>query len=116
MNIYQNFADFQDVTYSIAGNNLSYSKVESIKVYANNTAYIDKKKVDLSEADINTIEVAMCEFFITQVLNRVKSKEIFYKNGKFMTELSMFSLKFETTKEAELSAKLKEAGVTVTHI
>jgi hypothetical protein len=61
--------EIREFDFNVAGQNLSIVTCRELKIYAGNTAYINKKKVQLSEGDIATIENAKQIYFLYSASN-----------------------------------------------
>lgn len=114
MRTFRNFTDFQNVTYNVAGFELNNSQVQNIKNY-NGFGYINKKKVSLSESDLDTIEIAKCEFFITRAINDAieNGNKVFFKNGEFSTKERLAMSTLSTIKADELIEVLNSLNIEI---
>lgn len=61
--------EIREFDFSVAGEDLSAAECKELKIYADGTAYINKKKVSLSESDIATIENAKEIYFLYSASN-----------------------------------------------
>ena len=122
--IIENLTDYSEITYGVAGIPMNIGAVENLKVYANNTVYLNGKKNILSSEDIDTIETALCEIFITRVINNQKGSKdqifrttgyanrveyVSYKIGKFSFHENRISL----NKDNEVRSILNQLNVEV---
>lgn len=116
MRTFRNFTDYQTVTYNIAGQEVNVSVATDLKIYAGNTVYLNKKKVAISEDDVNTIETAQAEFFITKVLYNVENNRIFYKDGAFQFKERAFGNYYEVKKEKEVREVLASLNIEIVNL
>lgn len=56
--------EIRDFYFSIAGHTLSINQVTNLKVYSGNSVYINKKKVEISEIDLQEIINAQEIYFL----------------------------------------------------
>lgn len=56
--------EISNLYFQISGQMISIVKANDLKVYTGNTAYIDKKKLNLSGQDLQTIENAKQIYFL----------------------------------------------------
>ena len=61
--------EIREFDFNVAGQDYSINKVIDLKIYAGNTVYLNKKKVELSEKDIETIENARQIYFLYSATN-----------------------------------------------
>lgn len=116
MRTFRNFTDYQAVTYNIAGQEVNASVATDLKIYAGNTVYLNKKKVAISEDDVNTIETAQAEIFITKALNNVENNRIFYKDGAFQFKERAFGNYYEIKKEKEVREVLASLNIEIVNL
>ena len=114
MRTFRNFTDYQNVKYNISGQEVAAAIAVDLKIYGN-SVYINRKKTNISEEDIDTIDIARCELFITKAINHSpkNGNKVFYANGEFTTEprFSMYSL--VTKKEKELREVLNSLNIEI---
>ena len=112
--IFRNFTDYQNVKYNISGQEVDAPVAVDLKIYGD-SVYINRKKTSISDEDIDTIDTARCELFITKAINNSpkNGNKVFYANGEFTIEprFSMYSL--VTKKEKELREILSSLNIEI---
>lgn len=118
MKLFKTFADYQDQTITFEnGIELCFAEAIGLKVYARNTVYINKKKVELTDNDIHTLEIAKCNYFITRAYNDCSDDTIYYSTlcDEFKTS-KRTHIGFSTQLKDELISFLQSININVIEI